>query len=215
MTRKARLGFVAAALAAGLTAGAVPALAATPPGVASGGSAAFTRAGVRTTIPEVARCAVNGPTSATSGTITQGGVEFDGVTSTCATTVVDVEHSATTTRSEATGDRFELSALIASGGPRIVITDYRVTCTATRDGAAVSWAIGGLAGLTGLPSPVPRDHVREIRGDGGLLATATFNEIVLSRGGGIALNMLHLRFQPGSGMTGDVVVGATACAATP
>ncbi|MCG8918709.1 hypothetical protein L6E12_23285 [Actinokineospora sp. PR83] len=215
MTGKARLGFVAAALAVGVTAGAAPALAATPPGVASGGSAAFTRAGVRTTIPEVARCAVTGPTSATSGTITQGGVEFDGVTSTCTTTVVDPAHSVTTTKSESTGDRFELSALIASGGPRIVITDYRVTCTATRDGSAVGWAVGGLAGVTGLPSPVPRDYVREIRGDGGLLATATFNEVVLSRGGGIALNMLHLRFQPGSGMSGDVVVGATACAPTP
>ncbi|HVK25834.1 MAG TPA: hypothetical protein VM677_31130 [Actinokineospora sp.] len=216
--RAARVGFCAAVAAVGLVVSATPALATNPAGVAALGSAQFTKAGVVSSVPTLAQCAVDGTATVSSGVVTQSGVKFGGGTSTCSTTVVDPETDATTTKSESLGSQFELSALVTAGGPRVKISSYRVTCNATQTGTSASWSYSGLTGLTGLPNPMPRDYVKEIkRTNGTLLATAKFNEVTLPvpNDGSIALTMLRITFAPGSAITGEVVVGATACSPTP
>jgi hypothetical protein len=46
-----------------------------------------------------------------------------------------------------------------------------------------------------------------------VLAEITFGEYILPNpaDGSIALNTLHIRFKPASHITGDIVLGATAC----
>jgi hypothetical protein len=212
-----RLGFCAAVAALGLVAGATPALATNPAGVASLGSADFVKGGVASTVPTQAPCAVDGQTSASSGLVTANGVRFGGGTSTCTTTVVDPANDVTTTKSETIGRTFELSALVSAGGPRIKISSWRATCEATQTGTNAGWSYSGMTGLTGLPNPMPRDYVRDItRPNGTVLATATFNSIQLPdpNDGSISLTMLRIQFKEGSGITGQVVLGSAACSPT-
>ncbi|MGQ0838503.1 hypothetical protein [Actinokineospora sp.] len=216
--RGARIGFCAVAAAAGLLVGATPALAANPPGVAALGSASFVKGGVTTNVPMAAQCTVDGTTTATSTGITAAGVKFGGGRSTCATTVVDPDTETTTTKSESLGERFELSALVSAGGPRLRIAGYRVTCAATQGGTNASWSFTGLTGIPALPTPLPANYVHQLKkSNGTVLATATFNELTLPvpNDGSIALAMLHIRFLPASGVAGEVIVGATACSPTP
>ncbi|CRK58010.1 hypothetical protein [Alloactinosynnema sp. L-07] len=216
--RAARLGFCAAVAAAGMVVSATPALATNPAGVAALGSAQFTKGGVVSSIPTLAQCAVDGTTSGSSGAVVKSGVRFGGGTTSCTTTVVDPDNDVTTTKSEALGQQFELSALISAGGPRIRIGNWRVTCNATQNGTSASWTYSGMTGLTGLPNPMPQNFVKEIkRSNGVLLATAKFNEVTLPNpnDGSIALTMLRITFAPGSNITGEVVVGSTACSPTP
>ncbi|MBC6451409.1 hypothetical protein [Actinokineospora xionganensis] len=216
--RATRLGFCAAVAAVGLVAGATPALASNPAGVAALGSAQFVKAGVTTSVPTLAQCAVDGQTTVTTPGVTASGVRWGTATSTCTTTVVDPDNDVTTTKSEALGGTFELSALVSAGGPRVKLTSYRVTCNATQGGTSASWSFAGMTGITGLPNPMPRGHVKNITKTGGtVLATATFNEITLPdpNDGSIALTMMRITFLPASGITGEVVVGRTACSPTP
>ncbi|GLZ42939.1 hypothetical protein [Actinokineospora sp. NBRC 105648] len=215
---KARTAFCTTAAALALIVGATPALATNPAGVAGLGSATVVKNGVADTVPPLAVCAVDGQTSASSPGDTATGVKFGPGSSTCTTTVVDPVNSTTSTKSEATGGQFELSGLVLLGGPRVKINTYKVTCTATHTGTTVGWTFSGLSGLTGVPSPVPVNYQRELKSLLGVtLATITFNEVVLPspNDGSIALNMAHVRFLPPSGVSGDVVVGATACSPTP
>ncbi|WP_340684847.1 hypothetical protein LCL61_42035 [Amycolatopsis coloradensis] len=217
ITIASRAGLVGALLLAGLGAGVTPAAASNPAGVASLGSAAFTKGtSAPISIASLADCAVEGPTSNSSGVVTRTGITFGGGTSTCTTTVVDPENDVTTTKSEAKGQNFELSALVSSSGPRIKIRSYSVSCTATQTSTNASWTYGGATGLGTLPSPVPVGYVKPItKSNGTLLAEAIFNEQTLPGDGSIGLTMLRIKFAPGSNITGEVVVGRTACSPTP
>lgn len=208
-------GICAATVLALLATGA-PASASTSAGAADAGSADYVRDGSRVSVPAVAACDVHGPTTNSSGPQAEAGVRFGGGTSSCATTV-DAGTGATKTVSTASGTDFELSDLTQAGGPRIRVGGYRVTCTATAKGTNVTWAFDGMSGLSPLPSPVPRNYLREVRSAAGaLLATVMFNEVTVPspNDGSIALTMMRVRFQPGSGMTGEVRVGDTACSPT-
>ena len=213
-----RVGAVTAALALGLVAAAPPAWAANPAGVASVGSAEFTKAGTRITVAPLAPCAVDGTKSNSSEAVTRTGVRFGAGTSSCTTAVVDPDNGTTTSTSEAIGTEFELSALVSVGGPRLRVAKWRVTCTGTESGTSAGWGADGLHGFAGLPEEVPPNHVHEVKaGDGTVLATATFGETTVPNpnDGSIAMTMLHLRFTEASTLTGDVVLGATACSPTP
>ncbi|MCE6993387.1 hypothetical protein LZG04_00975 [Saccharothrix sp. S26] len=213
-----RVGAVASALVLGLVAAAPPASAANPAGVASVGSAEFTKAGTRVTVAPLAPCAVDGRTSNSSEAVSRTGVRFGPGTSSCATAVVDPDHGTTRTTSEADGTEFELSALVSAGGPRLRVARWKVTCTGTESGTSAGWAADGLQGFSGLPEQITPNYVHEVKaGNGAVLATATFGETILPdpNDGSIAMNMLHLRFTEASGLTGDVVLGSTACSPTP
>ncbi|MEC3976561.1 hypothetical protein [Amycolatopsis sp. H20-H5] len=213
--RRAGLGGVVLMLGLGLTA--PPAQAETAAGVASLGSANFTRTGQNTTSIETqGGCSLSGPASSSADPVTGNGITFGGGTSTCTTTVVDAANHVTTTKSEATGKDFDLSALVGRGGKRIRLKSYTVSCAATQTQTSASWTFGGMSGLTAPPSPTPANYVQPItRPDGTVVANAMFNEQIIPGDGSVALNLLHLRFLPPSGMTGDVVIGATACSPTP
>ncbi|MFD4140065.1 hypothetical protein [Streptomyces sp. NPDC058572] len=192
-----------------------PASAANPAGVASLGSADFTKSGqAPVAVPALASCDVHEQTSNSSGLVSGPGVRFGGGTSRCTTTVVDAGSGETTT-SEASGKDFELSALLSVGGPRIGLESYKVTCTASSQGTKPSWTFSGLSGISGLPERIPSNHVHQVtKADGTVLAEVVFNEVIVPEpgDGSVALNALHITFAPASQITGDVVIGATACA---
>ncbi|QFZ17060.1 hypothetical protein [Saccharothrix syringae] len=215
--RARRAGSAAAALLLGLVA-APPAWAATPAGVASVGSAEFTKGDVEVDIATLAPCAVDGVTSASSEAVVRQGVRFGPGKSTCTTTVVDPVNDTTTTTSEATGTEFELSALVSAGGPRLRVGKWRVTCTATDRGTSTDWALNGLQGFPGLPDEVPPDHHHEVKAaDGTVLAVATFNSSAIpeQNDGSMALTLLRITFTEAAGTTGQVTLGTTACSPTP
>lgn len=216
-TRARRAGSVAAALVLGLVA-TPSAWAANPAGVASVGSAGFSKGGTEVHIAPLAECAVDGVTSASSEAVVRQGVRFGPGTSSCTTTVVDPSNDTTTTTSEANGTEFELSALVAEGGPRLRVGKWRVTCTATDRGTSANWGLNGLQGFAGLPDEIPPGYRQELKsGSGELLAVATFNETTVpeQNDGSMALTMLRITFAPASNATGEVVVGTTACSPTP
>ena len=212
-----RVGAVTAALVLGLVAP-PPAWAANPAGVASVGSAEFTKGGTRVSVPPLAPCAVDGTTSNSSEAVSRTGVRFGAGTSSCTTVVVDPDHGTTKSTSEAVGTEFELSALVSAGGPRLREARWKVTCTGTESGTSAGWAADGLHGFAGLPEQIPTNYVHQVKAsDGTVLATATFGETVLPdpNDGSIAMALLHLRFTEASTVTGDVVLGSTACSPTP
>lgn len=199
-----------------LAAGVQSASAATSAGTADLGSAAFTKNGVPSTIPALAPCAIEGPTTAASEPVSKPGVTFGGGTSTCSTTVTDVNSDITTTTSTATGRSFELSALVSLGGPRVRITSYEVTCTATQNQASANWSMGGISGITALPSPLPANYVKPLtKADGTVLANATFNIQNAPGDGGLSLTMMRIDFTPASGMNGSITLGTAGCSPTP
>lgn len=212
--RRAGLGGVVLMLGLGLAA---PAHAETAAGAASLGSANFTRAGQNTTEIEAhGGCVLGGPGGSTASPVSENGVTFGGGSSTCLTTVVDPATQVTTTKSEATGKDFELSALVGQGGKRVRIKTYTVTCAGSQTQTSANWTFGGMSGLSAPPSPTPANYVQPMtKSDGTVLANAMFNEQVLPGDGSIALNLLHIRFLPASGITGDVIVGSAACSPTP
>jgi len=209
---------VAVVAVAGLLGAAAPALADNPAGVASAGSADFTKAGQQVVVPTLAPCSVEGPTSSAAAAVSAAGVKFGASTSTCTTTVVDQENEVTTTKSEAKGQLFELSALMSAGGARLKVNSWTITCTAHQAGTNAGWAVGGLTGFPGLPQQIPANYVYQVKKTSGVvLANVTFAEVNLPdpNDGSIAMNLMHFRFTPASGITGDIVVGAAACSPTP
>jgi hypothetical protein len=205
-------------LAAGLLVGSAPAQAENLAGVAGLGWAGFTKSGQRIDIPAPASCNVDGSPSASSGVVSKPGISFGGGLATCARTVVDPANDVTTTKSEAVGQNFELSALVSVGGPRIKLAAYRADCAGSQRATSASWGVGGLTGLTGLPQPIPTGYVHRVQKASGMsLATITFGEVIRPdpTDGSLALNTLHIRFEAGSGVNGEVILGTTACAPTP
>ncbi|MEV0677895.1 hypothetical protein AB0I60_15400 [Actinosynnema sp. NPDC050436] len=211
-----RAGAVATALA--LCLAGAPARAATPPGVASAGSADFTRAGQHVVVPALAPCSVGGPTTASSAPVAEAGIRFGAGTSTCETTVVDAQHNLTETRSSAQGTEFELSALTASGGPRLKVGRWKVACTGRESGTSAGWELEALSGFPGLPREIPTNHRHQVKSTAGaVLAEVVFSEVLLPdpNDGSLAMNLMHLRFTEASGISGDVVVGSASCSPTP
>ncbi|MEU4802932.1 hypothetical protein [Actinosynnema sp. NPDC023587] len=211
-----RVGAVAAALALCLVG--TPARAATPPGVASAGSADFTGAGRHVVVPALAPCSVGGPTTATSSPVSDTGIRFGAGRSTCETTAVDPPHGTTETRSTAGGAEFELSALRAAGGPLLKVGRWQVSCTGREHGTAVGWELEALSGFPGLPRDIPTDYRHEVTSaTGAVLAVAVFSEVLLPdpNDGSLTVNLIHLRFTEASGVAGEVVVGSASCSPTP
>ncbi|WP_394614427.1 hypothetical protein JNUCC0626_31670 [Lentzea sp. JNUCC 0626] len=213
-----RAGLVGALLVAGGTfVGTGTAHAVNPPGVASLGSAEFTKGNAEPiSIPSIADCSVDGPTTNSSEVTARTGIAFGSGTTTCETTTIDAEKGITTTKSTAEGKNFELSALVSARGPRIRIGSYTVTCSATQTLTEASWSYEDASGLGTLPSPMPERYVKPItKTDGTLLAEAIFNLRHLPGDGSVGLTMLQIKFAPPSGITGDVFVGRAACSPTP
>ncbi|WP_414936029.1 hypothetical protein [Amycolatopsis sp. cmx-11-51] len=216
-TVASRAGLVGALLLAGLAAGVTPAAAANPAGVASLGSAAFTKgSSAPVSISSLGDCAVEGPTSNSSGPVARTGITFGGGTTTCVTTVATSMNGITTTKSEAKGKGFELSALASAGGPRIAVGNYTVSCSATQKNTSASWTYSAASGLGTLPQPVPAGYVKPLtKADGTLLAEVIFAEQHLPGNGSIGLTVLRIKFAPASGIAGEVVIGRAACSPTP
>jgi hypothetical protein len=187
-TTARRAGVVAFGIVAGLVASAAPALAANPAGVASLGFVEFTKAGRTTSLPSQAPCAVDGVTANSAPAVNDlPGVKFGGGTTSCTTAVVGEDRTETT--SEATGQAFELSALVSDGGPRLKVGSWKAVCVGKEGGTDAGWQLGGLAGFSDLPAQIPTNHVHQVKAANGVvLATATFSEVVLPEpnDGGIA-----------------------------
>jgi hypothetical protein len=214
ITSRLKLGAVGAALVGGLCVVSTgQAQAATPDGIASIGSATISMAGSANQLTAVAQCNVDDrATNSTAGPSIAGVVSFGAGTTRC---LKNLAHNTTT--STAIGTRFQLDALDQAGGPRIRIANYQVTCSATTEGTSASWQFSGLTGLGVLPRHIPSNYSVSIRGDTGqVVAKVIFNEVTLSHpnDGSITLNLLHIKLLPTSGLSGDVIVGATACSPT-
>ncbi|MCU1686017.1 MAG: hypothetical protein JWQ81_6756 [Amycolatopsis sp.] len=208
-TRMNRLGLGGAILLAALALGATPAQATAPTnGTASLGSVAFTKGNQsQVSVPSLAPCSLQGPATASSGPVVKSGVTLGGGTTTCTTTTAN---GAKTTQSVATGKDFALTAL---AGTTLRIKTYGATCTGSSTGTSAGWTFGGMSGLTGLPAQIPSGYVHQVKQGSTVLAEITFGEYILPNpaDGSIALNTLHIRFKPASHITGDIVLGATAC----
>lgn len=210
-----RIAAVGTVLASGLVVAATPGHATTTPdGVASLGAVNVVVDGQNDTLAPLAQCDVSGQTTDSTVGDGVGGVASYGTGNTSCTK----DTTANTTTSTGSGTRFELDALLPYGGPRIRLSSYQVTCTATTKGTNASWSYSGLSGISGLPQQIPNNYTVPIHdSDGQLLANAIFNEAILPNpnDGSITLNMLHfVLFPDGGPASGDIYVGQTACSPT-
>jgi hypothetical protein len=214
------LGIVSAIAAASLTGLAPQARATTPAGTATLGIADFTKNGEHAVASNLASCSVGGPLTGSSAATAQTGVAFGAGTASCSRTVVDQHSAETTTKSQAKGSNAEISALVSLGGPRLSVGSYTTSCLGKKGGTQGSWTLGVLSsGWGSLPESIPQNYVRDVKDNSGtkVLAKATFNEVILAspNDGSLTMNVIHLRFQPDSGIVGDVVIGHAACSRTP
>ncbi len=217
-----RKSVIAGAVVALTFATAGPALAANPPGQASAGSADFAKNDQTYKVEPLAVCDVNpdqaGTVTGASPAVSRPGLKIGATTSTCETTVVNEAEFITTTRSTATGTGFELSALMAQGGPRLKIGEWSISCTADEQGTQAGWGLKQMSGWSGLPAQIPPGHVHEVKsGTGTVLAKAKFTESVfpVPNDGSLAMTLLKLTFEPSSGYTGSITLGTAACSPTP
>jgi hypothetical protein len=217
-----RKSLIAGAVVALTFATAGPALAANPPGHASAGSADFTRDGQTHRVEPLAVCDVNpdqaGTVTGSSPAVSRPGLKIGATTSSCETAVVNEAEFTTTTKSAARGTGFELSALMAQGGPRLKIGEWSITCTADEQGTQAGWGLKQVSGWSGLPAQIPPGHVHEVKsGTGTVLATAKFVDTVfpVPNDGSLAMTLLKLTFEPSSGYTGSITLGTAACSPTP
>jgi hypothetical protein len=193
------------------------------PGTALVGRADFTRTGQpAVVVSPLASCDVNpdvaGTVTGTAAAVSKTGIKFGASTASCTTTVMNQEDWITETRSEAKGTNFELSALVAQGGPRLKITGWKITCDAKQNGTNAGWSLGGMSGWTGLPQQIPHGYVHEIKGRNNVvLAKALFTEVVfpVPNDGSITMNLVKITFEPASGYSGDIRIGSASCAPTP
>jgi hypothetical protein len=203
-------------VAAAMTAAAVGmASADTPAGEADLGMAHFVKSGVTVDVPTLAQCLVDNTVTTSSGPVVEAGVTFGGGSSSCTRTVIDPDNYITSTTSTVRGQDFQLSALVSVGGPRIEIASYQLTCAGAQGNTSANWSFSGMSGLPALPSPVPPNYTESIsRPDGLLLANAEFNIIRQPGDGRTSMTMMAITFAPGSGISGSITVGNTACTPT-
>lgn len=217
-----RRSLVAGAVVALTFAAAAPALANNPPGTASAGSADFAKADQTFKVDPLAVCNVNpdaaGTVTGSSPAQNRNGLKIGETSSTCTTEVVNQAESITRTKSVATGGGFELSALVAAKGPRLKIGEWKITCEATQEGTAAGWELKGMSGWAGLPQQIPSGYVYEVKSSTGtVLARAKFTDTVfpVPNDGSLAMTLLKITFEPSSGYSGSITVGAAACSPTP
>lgn len=209
------IGTLAVAIGIAAATGGVAA-ADTPAGEADLGSASYVIGGTTVDVPSLAQCQVDSTDDASSGPVVEPGVSFGGGSSSCTRTVVDPDSDTTSTTSTVQGANFQLSALVRVGGPRIKIAQYELTCTGTQGSSSANWGFSGMSGLPALPSPVPPGYTETIStADGTVLATISFNIAAATDDGSSSLTMMAIDFAPGSGISGTVTVGETACTPTP
>jgi len=213
---------IAGAVVALTFATAAPAFASNPPGTASSGSADFAKAAQTFKVEPLAVCAVKpdeaGTVTATSPAVSRSGLKIGATSSACTTEVVNPDEFTTRTKSVATGTAFELSALVAQGGPRLKIGSWKINCDATETGTSAGWELKGMSGWTGLPQQIPSGHVHEIKASNGtVLAKAKFTDTVFPEpnDGSLSMTLLKLTFEPSSGYTGSITIGTAACSPTP
>ena len=213
-----RIGLLSAVVVAGMLVTAAPALA-TEAGVANAGATNFKKGtGTAVVVDTLAPCSISGPQEVSSPAVTKTGVKFGATTSKCKITVVDPDTEITTTKSQASGVGFELSALVALGGPRLKVGSWEITCDATQTGTNASWKLGGMTGWTGLPAQIPANYVFDIKSSGGtVLAKAKFAEVILPNpnDGSITMNLIRITFEQASGYSGTISLGSAACSPTP
>jgi hypothetical protein len=196
---------------------------ATPAGTAVAGSANFTKTGQPAVlVSPLASCDVNpdepGVVTGSAPAVTKTGVKFGSSTATCTTTLVNEEEWVTTTKSEAKGTNFELSALVAQGGPRLKIGTWKITCEATQTGTFAGWSLGNMTGWTGLPQQIPQGYVHDVKkSNGTVLAKVKFTEVIfpVPNDGSITMHLATLTFEPASGYSGEIKFGSAACSPTP
>jgi hypothetical protein len=198
--------------------GLAPAYATAGAGLASAGSADMVYNGAQVSVGPVAQCSLPGDSQVASQGANQPGiVSFGSAQSTCT-----ADTAKQTTTSTATGGDFSFSALQAYGGPVITLKNYQVKCTGTADATSASWTFGGLAGVSA-PAQIPSGYTVSVKsGAGALLADVIFNEAVLPspNDGSITLRLMHIKLFPNGvpagakPMSGDVLVGNTACSPT-
>ncbi|SES12204.1 hypothetical protein SAMN05216188_122107 [Lentzea xinjiangensis] len=217
-----RKRLIAGAAVALTFATAAPASAANPPGTASSGSADFAKANQTYTVEPLAVCTVNpetpGTVTGSSPAVSKGGLKIGETSSTCTTEVVNPEEFITRTRSAATGKAFELSALVAAGGPRLKIAEWKVSCDADDKGTQAGWELKGMSGWAGLPESIPPAYVHEVKASSGtVLARAKFTDTAFPEpnDGSLGMTLLKITFEPSSGYTGSITVGSAACSPTP
>lgn len=217
-----RKSLIAGAVVALTLATAAPAFASNPAGRASSGSADFAKGDQTAKVEPLAVCDVNpdqpGTVTGSSPAVSKSGLKIGETASTCTTTVVNPEEFITTTKSQAKGKAFELSALVALKGPRLKIGEWTITCDATQEGTSAGWELKQMSGWTGLPQQIPAGYVHDIKSSNGtVLAKARFTETVfpVPNDGSIAMTLLKITFDPSSGYTGTITVGQTACSPTP
>jgi hypothetical protein len=217
-----RIGALSGVVVAALLTTVTPA-SATPAGHAQVGSANFMKTGQpAVVVSPLASCDVQpdepGTVTGAAAAVSRTGIRFGASTATCTTTLVDPDEWVTTTKSEAKGTNFELSALVAQGGPRLRIGSWKITCDATQTGTQAAWTLGGVSGFTGLPQQIPQGHVHEVKkSNGTVLAKVKFNEVVfpVPNDGSLTLHLAELTFEPASGYSGEVRIGSAACTPTP
>ncbi len=196
---------------------------ATPAGTAVAGSANFTKTGQPAVlVSPLASCDVNpdqpGDITGSAPAVSKTGVKFGKSTAKCTTTLVNAEEFVTTTRSVAEGTGFELSALVAQGGPRLKIASWKITCDATQTGTNAGWTLGGMSGWTGLPQQLPNGYVHDVKGKNNVvLAKVKFSEVIfpVPNDGSITMHLAKLTFEPASGISGEIKFGSAACSPTP
>ncbi|ALG07164.1 choice-of-anchor P family protein [Kibdelosporangium phytohabitans] len=201
--------------AAVLVVNATPATAATGSGTASAGSADVVVEGKKRFVQApLAQCLTSGGTiQNTSKPVRLRGVAEFGEGATKCT--ADPANGRITV--EATGQRFELNALLEHGGPQIKLGNYLATCATTLNGSGARMQFSELSGMDA-PTELTPNYTVLIPGrskEDPPLAKVVLNEIVVPSppDGSITLNLMHVIFAPNGGgpVTGEIVVGGVYC----
>lgn len=204
-----RVGAGAVAVVAAMALTAVPA-GATPLGQTSLGEVDVTKSGHAVTVPPIAPCDVTADQqNASKGAHAYGVATFGAGTTTCTK-----DAGAKTAKMQASGDSFDLTALVAYGGPEIRLSSYSASCAATTTSTTANYEFHGLQGVTP-PKPIPVNYTTTVGPADHPQARLTFNEVIQAdpNDGSVTINMLRIELFPdGDGpMSGEVIVGHAAC----
>jgi hypothetical protein len=207
-----RVGAGAVAVLAAMALTAIPA-GATPLGQTSLGSVDVTRGGRPVTVPPIAQCDVTADQqNSSNGTHAYGVANFGAGTTSCTE-----DAGAKTAKMTASGNSFDLTALVPYGGPEIRLANYSASCSATTTSTTAAFQFSGLQGVTA-PKPIPANYTATVGPADDPQARVTFNEVIQAdpNDGSVTINMLHIQLYPnGDGpMSGDVIVGHAACSPT-
>jgi hypothetical protein len=192
---------------------AAPLLAAAAPGTSTGwasaGSLDVMLGNEHIVTGELARCSVDGPTSArTAGGVTGDVAAFGVGESGCG-------RSGGVSVAQASGHRFEATVLKRFGGPVLTVRTYSAKCATSATGSGGEVSIGAVTGIT-VPGEIPPNDRVVIPGGpaGTALATVVLNETVTPQppDGSMVTHALHIKLFPQGGpASGDIYLGTAAC----